>query len=165
MQACACLSFFAVCLLPLTPEIHISILSDSTPCTAVWFPLCTRHVACDEKTPLPAQPPVRELDEDAPSPVSSPGEEYELPVPEASEDQEGRGEGGEDGGGEEEDGGGEEEMDVDDDDEGGGDDDDEEEYTMDGEPEEDEVRSEEGRPFREIGGRRRGGGGGGVARC
>lgn len=92
--------------------------------------------------PPPAQPPVKELDEDPPSPTSSVGAEYELPVPEAEEDQEGA-EGG--GGGEEGEGGMEEEEDQEDEfeeeeDGGGGDDDDEEEFTMDGEPDDDEVR-------------------------
>lgn len=114
------------------------------------------------KTPLPAQPPVKELDEDPPSPVSSAGAEYELPVPEAEEDQEGRA-GGDDGGAGEEDEGAEEEGDEEEEDKGGGDDDDEEEFTMDGEPEEDEV-SRERRVFREIGveGRGQEGKGGGA---
>lgn len=118
-------------------------------CTAMLWCAVVCCACCAEKTPLPVQPPVKELDEDPPSPVSSAGAEYELPVPEASEDKEGRaGVGGEDGGGEEEGGGGaEEELDdedeQEDEDDGGGDDDDEEEFTMDGEPEEDEVRREE----------------------
>lgn len=71
-------------------------------------------------------------------------------MPEPSEDREGRAGGEEDGGGEEEGEGAEEEDEdgEDDGDEGGGDDDDEEEFTMDGEPDEDEVSGVESREGR-----------------
>lgn len=122
------------CCMAFTPYIYIYIYG--------LFPdlLHVRRL-CAEKTPLPAQPPVKELDEDPPSSPSSAGAEYELPVPEAaSEDQEGRAEDGA-GGEEDEDGGAMEEDTDEEDEDGGDDDDDEEEFTMDddGEPEEDEV--------------------------
>lgn len=127
-----------------TKSVIVCTIFDNTPIIH-GFPFLPTHVhLVPKKTPLPAQPPVKELDEDPPSPVSSAGAEYDLPVPEASEDREGRAAGaGEEGGGEEEDGGGDEDLDdeeKDEEDEDGGDDDDEEAFTMDSEPEEDEVR-------------------------